>query len=369
MSLTPNEAIQYDQHLKLEAIGLKGQVKLKNARVLCIGAGGLGSSLLYYLAAAGVGTIGIVDDDVVELHNLQRQILYQHQHIGSKKCIAAKQQLMALNPHIHIDPYDEKFRLKNAKELIKQYDIVADCTDNFATRFLVNDTCFNIKKPFVFASVSQFQGQCSVFLGEEGPCFRCLFPYDSAMDALRDCSEGGVLGVLPGLLGAMQGAEIIKWILQLPDLLVGKLLMVDILKMQFKEYRLTQNPECQLCIYQQAINLPSKFNSNCNESDNLSDHCISANELRRELNKGEAVFLLDVRTPEEFTAYNLGGVLIPLNELSQRLAELDRNKMIVVYCKSGNRSIAATKILINQNFGVKYLQGGLIQWQELINAL
>lgn len=361
MLLTPSEFIQYDQQLKLDSIGLEGQIKLKNARVLCIGAGGLGSSLLFYLAAAGVGTIGIIDDDVIELDNLQRQILYQHQHIKYKKCLVAKQQLIALNPNINIHAYDEKFNLENAKKLLEQYDLIADCSDNFATRYLVNDTCFQGNKPFVFASVSHYKGQCSLFLGKKGPCFRCLFPYDPTMDALHDCSDGGVLGVLPGLLGIMQATEIIKWILQLQDLLVGWLLTVDVLKMQFKQYQLTQNPECALCVHQKTMVSP-KFCSN--NKDSSSELCISVNELQHKLINGEDIFLLDVRTPEEFSVYNLGGVLIPLVELPRRLTELDPKKTIVVYCKSGKRSIEATKILISENFSVKYLQGGIVEWQK-----
>ncbi len=246
MSLTPDEINRYSQQLKLEHIGLEGQLKLKNSRVLCIGAGGLGSSLLFYLTAAGIGKIGIVDHDVVELSNLHRQILYQDSQLGQKKSAVAKQQLSALNPHIDIHAYSEKFNLQNANELINQYDIIADCSDNFATRYLINDICYYLNKPYAFASVSQFEGQCSLFLGKHSPCFRCLFPSTSTMTP--NCSEGGILGVLPGLLGIIQATEIMKYTLNLGNTLAGHLLTIDALNMQFRKFQFTQNTECSLCV-------------------------------------------------------------------------------------------------------------------------
>lgn len=247
MLITPEEISRYSQQLKLPDVGLVGQAKLKNARVLCIGAGGLGSSLLLYLAAAGVGTIGIVDDDSVELSNLQRQVLYQTEHVGQKKAIIAKQQLMALNPHLNIDAYTERFHLENAAALINSYDIIADCSDNFPTRYLINDIRFSLKKPYVFASISQYKGQCSFFVAEKGPCFRCLFPSISPLEMIPNCSEAGVLGVLPGLLGIIQATEILKWILKNSETMLGELLMIDILKMDFQKFHLSKNPKCRTC--------------------------------------------------------------------------------------------------------------------------
>jgi adenylyltransferase/sulfurtransferase len=360
MSLTLDEMNRYAQQLKLDSIGLEGQLKLKNARVLCVGAGGLGSSLLLYLAAAGIGTIGIVDDEVIELSNLHRQILYQHSHIGNKKAIIAKQQLSLLNPSIDIYAYSERINLNNISELISQYDIVADCSDNFVTRYLINDACFYQNKPYVFASISEFTGQCSLFLGKQSPCFRCLFPYKPIMSTVLDCNAGGVLGVLPGLFGVIQATEIIKWILKLGDTLAGYLLVVDILKMQFRKFHLTQSPECLCCVLQQPLAVVT-------QSETCSNgHAISAKELCKKLEAQENILLLDVRTLKEHQTFNLGGILIPLAELSCRLVELDADQPIIVYCQSGKRSIQAVNVLMEANFNqVSYLQGGISAWQAL----
>jgi len=255
MTLTPAEMNRYSQQLNLDQIGLDGQLKLKNARVLCIGAGGLGSALLFYLGAAGVGHIGIMDDDVIELSNLHRQILYQTSQLGQKKVFMAHQQLSALNPDIDIALHTDKLNLNNAHELINQYDIIADCSDNFATHYLINDVCFHLNKPYAFASIAQFEGQCSLFLGKQGPCYRCLFPFKSS---IPDCSAAGVLGVLPGLFGVIQATEIIKWILKTGEPLAGRWLVGDLLKMQFRQFYFIQNPECTLCILQQSVELLSQ---------------------------------------------------------------------------------------------------------------
>lgn len=363
MTLTPDEINRYTQQLKLDHIGLEGQLKLKNARILCIGAGGLGSSVLLHLAAAGVGTIGIVDNDIIELSNLQRQILYKNSQVGYNKAIIAKQQLSALNPHIVIYAYTERFNIHNANELINQYDIVADCSDNFATRYLINDVCYYLNKPYVFAGVSQFEGQCSLFLGKKNHCLRCLYPLKPIADIAPDCREGGVIGVLPGLFGVIQATEIIKWILKLGNALAGHLLIIDILKMQFRTLQIVQNPECSLCVLQQFSELIFQPKV-CNRQN-----AISVKELQQRLKDGEDILLLDVRSIEEHEAYNLGGMLIPLSELSDRLTELNPNKLIIVYCQSGKRSIHAVNSLVEANFNhVSYLQGGISEWQRILQV-
>lgn len=246
MTLSSEELKRYDQQIKLLQIGTSGQLKLKNARVLCVGTGGLGSALTFYLAAAGVGTIGLIDPDQVDLSNLHRQILFTTTDVGCDKTIAAKKTLHALNQHIDIHTYTEKLNTDNANTLIRQYDIIADCCDNFTTRYLINDTCYHLNKPYVFASVGSFAGQCSLFAGRETPCFRCIFPQDDIQKNIPTCHEGGVLGVLPGLLGVIQATEIIKWITQYRDTLKGYLLIIDILKMNFKKIIISKNPHCPL---------------------------------------------------------------------------------------------------------------------------
>ena len=242
LNFSTDELIRYSQQIKLDGIGLSGQQKLKNARVLCIGLGGLGSPLLLYLAAAGVGTLGIIDDDQVELSNLQRQILYRLSQVSEQKVTATKAQLLALNPHIQVHSYAAKLTEHNAAELISQYDLIADCSDNFPTRYLILDTCLDFNKPYVYASASRFQGYCSLFHGS--PCFRCLFPRSANADNVATCQGEGVLGVLPGILGIIQATEILKWLLKLGNPLEKRLLIIDLLKMSFKEIQLAQNPDC-----------------------------------------------------------------------------------------------------------------------------
>lgn len=245
-SFSKEELIRYSQQLKLENVGLEGQKKLKNARVLCVGAGGLGSPLLLYLAAAGVGTLGVVDFDMIEMSNFHRQILFQQQHLGMKKSSVALQQLNALNPTITVNVHDESFDFDNATKLLEKYDIIADCSDNFKTRYLINDICFQNDKPYVSASIARYSGQCSFFLGKNNPCFRCLYPEPPSSELFPDCRDAGVLGVLPGILGTIQATEIIKWILQVGELLVGRLFIFDALKMQSREFTYSINCDCGL---------------------------------------------------------------------------------------------------------------------------
>ncbi|MFI4918356.1 MAG: molybdopterin-synthase adenylyltransferase MoeB [Legionellales bacterium] len=354
-ALSTDELIRYSQQIKLDEIGLSGQEKLKNARVLCVGLGGLGSPLLLYLAAAGVGTLGIVDDDVVELSNLQRQILYRQPQVALQKTVAASEQLLALNPSIQVRAYHEKLTKHNAAELIRQYDIIADGSDNFYTRYLIHDLCFELEKPYVYASASQFQGYCSIFYGGHGPCLRCLFPVPPSSDLIPNCDNGGVLGVLPGMLGIIQAAEVIKWILNLGDSLAKRLLMVDLLKMTFKEIQLSQNPDCKLCVQHPSLSTPVNL-KRCQPPLDLKKHAVTAAQLFAFGN----TILIDVRTAKEHATHNIGGRLLPLAELPQRLSELDPNHNFILYCHSGKRSILALRLLLEAGFtSARYLINGI----------
>lgn len=365
--LSADEIMRYAQQIKLPEVGLDGQKKLKDARVLCIGLGGLGSPLLLYLAAAGVGKLGIVDHDNVELTNLHRQILYREKHLGQAKSISAREQLLALNPSIEVNSYTEKLTPDNADELISQYDIIADGSDNFSTRYLIHDTCFKFSKPYVYASAGQFQGYCSIFhANQENPCLRCLFP--SAISHTKaNCASDGVIGVLPGILGILQATEIIKWILNIGTGLVKRLLMVDLLAMSFKDIHLHKNPDCQLCVYGELVHEPIPAVICAEDDIALKNHAISTQQLIHFLQKSNTC-LVDVRSAAEHKDKNIGGKLIPLVELPRRLNELNRNETIILYCLSGQRSLAAIKILLAAGFtSVKYLKNGADEFFNDIN--
>jgi molybdopterin/thiamine biosynthesis adenylyltransferase/rhodanese-related sulfurtransferase len=356
--LSTDEISRYAQQIKLEKIGLAGQRRLKNARVLCIGAGGLASPLLLYLAAAGIGHLGIVDDDRIELSNLQRQILYQHAHQSHKKVERAAQQIQALNPDVQVTVYDQRLHAENAKEIIAQYDIVADCTDNFTTRYLINDVCFLLGIPFVSASVEQFEGQCTLFLGKQGPCYRCLFP-TSPRTPIPTCSEGGVLGVLPGILGVIQATEIMKYLLEIGQGLSGRLLLLNLLQIQFRTIEYARDPECLLCTQARTPDFLPFPQETCPMHNEISPEA-----LHQRMAAQEPLFLLDVRTSEEHQSYNIGGVLIPLSELPARIAELDPSVPIVAYCRSGGRSLQAVAWLQAAGFSsVQSLAGGVMAVQ------
>ena len=347
--LTPEEFDRYSQQIKLSEIGLEGQLKLKNARVLCIGAGGLASTLLMYLATAGVGEIGIIDEDIIELSNLQRQVLFRTPDISSSKAFTASQQLKLLNPNININVYDEKLNVNNVEKYFNLYDIIADCADNSRTTFLINDFCYYLKKPFVYASIGKYQGQCSFFTGQDNACFRCLFSPES-FNTATNCELGGVLGVVPGLLGMIQANEIIKYILNIGGLLMNSLLVVDLLKNEFKQFSFEKNPTCIRC---QTENIP----------DNIYNHvdvnAISATEMKTFLNLPDT-YLIDVRTREEHEHFNIGGISIPLAELPNQMMAFEKNKTFIVYCQSGIRSIKAIELLLKNQFqSVKYLKNGL----------
>lgn len=369
ISLTQEEIQQYRRHLSLQEIGQEGQLKLKTAKVLCVGAGGLGSPLLLYLAAAGVGTLGIVDNDVVDISNLQRQVLYSHQQINEKKTIAAKAQLENLNPYINVVSHDIHLNPDNVLDILQHYDIIADCSDNFATRYLINDACFQLGKPNVYASIYQFEGQCSIFTAKDGPCYRCLYPLPPAANVIPDCVEAGVLGVLPGVMGTIQATEVIKLILNLGQPLIGKLLLYDALSMQFSFFEIYKNSECDLCAHKKSFDqfIHNEI-KNCQIEKKLSAE-ISVQELYQMQQKQENFFLLDVRERYEYEIGHLGGYLIPLNELDFRVHELDPNKKIIIYCKSGVRSKYAQKLLREKGFkSVWNLTGGIMAWARHIDA-
>ncbi len=358
MALSSEELERYSQQIKLAELGLAGQLQLKAARVLCVGAGGLAAPLLMYLAGAGVGTLGVIDNDEVELSNLQRQIIYGAQHLGSKKAEIAQNVLHKLNPNVQLHAYVRRLTLVNAEELLAQYDIVADCTDNFATRYLINDLCYHLNKPFVSASVDRFQGQCTTFLAKQGPCYRCLFPHIPPAELIPNCEEGGVLGVLPGMMGMLQATETLKWILNLGSSLSGRLLKFDAMMMSFREFKFKQNPNCELCVQHKTAE-ELLIASSCDLS-----LIISAAELKSRLQKQDFL-LLDVRSIDEHQEQNLGGHLIPLDELSNRLTEIDKNQEIIIYCRSGRRSAIAAKLLRDAGYPlVKHLVGGIMAFSS-----
>jgi adenylyltransferase/sulfurtransferase len=375
-TLTPEEMGRYARHLILPEVGEAGQLKLKNARVLCIGAGGLGAPLAMYLAAAGVGTLGIVDFDVVEASNLHRQVIHGTSDVGRPKLDSAEDSVKAINPHVKVVKFETRLTSENALEIFKDFDIVADGTDNFPTRYLVNDACVLSGIPNVYASIYRFEGQASVFATEAGPCYRCLYPEPPPPGLVPSCAEGGVLGILPGLLGIIQATEVIKLILGEGEPLVGRLLLVDTLAMRFRELKLHKNPDCPACgthptvtkliDYAEFCGIPAKPAEPEAEINGVPQ--MSATELKRRMDAGDNLFVLDVREPFEFSIAQIGGHLIPLNDLPQRVRELDPNREIVVHCKVGGRSQRAAEFLSRQGFRkVHNLSGGILAWSEKVD--
>lgn len=355
-------------------IGMDGQQKLKSAGVLIVGAGGLGSPLALYLAAAGVGRIGIVDFDVVDLSNLQRQILHGTPDLGRPKVESADDRIHALNPHVRVDRYREQLSSSNAMEILRPYDVIIDGTDNFPTRYLVNDACVLLKKPNVYGSIFRFEGQMSVFDATRGPCYRCLYPSPPPPGVVPSCAEGGVMGVLPGIVGTIQALETLKLITGLGSPLIGRLVLFDGLGMQFRELKLRKDPACPVCGDHPAIHELIDYEQFCGTAMNkpgepeAQPQDITPEELRSRLDGGEDVFLLDVREPNEYQYVNLGGYLIPLHELPKRLSELDPAREIVVHCKMGSRSARAAAFLRKAGFAkVRNLLGGIDAWAEHID--
>src|SRR6201987_2979171 len=373
VTLNKDEILRYSRHLIMPEVGMEGQQKLKAARVLCIGAGGLGSPLALYLAAAGVGTLGLVDFDVVDFTNLQRQIIHSTADVGRKKLDSAAEKLKAINPFINLKTFETRLSSENALELFRDFDIVADGTDNFPTRYLVNDACVLSGKPNVYGSIFRFEGQASVFATEQGPCYRCLYPEPPPPGLVPSCAEGGVLGILPGLVGVIQATETIKLILGKGEPLIGRLLLVDALAMKFRELKLRKNPDCPACGTQPTITKLIDYNEFCGirgEEKPVEAGVpeIQVEELKRRLDAGEDLFVLDVREPHEYQICNIGGHLIPLNDLPKRVNELESSREIVVHCKMGGRSAKAVEFLRQAGFAkVHNLAGGINAWSERVD--
>jgi adenylyltransferase/sulfurtransferase len=374
--LTTDDLARYSRHLILPEVGMEGQQKLKAAKVLCVGTGGLGSPLALYLAAAGIGTLGLVDFDVVDASNLQRQIIHSTKDIGRKKLDSAEEKLTALNPSLKVVKHDTMLSSANALEILKDYDIVADGTDNFPTRYLVNDACVLLGKPNVYGSIFRFEGQASVFATEEGPCYRCLYPEPPPPGLVPSCAEGGVLGILPGLVGVIQATEVIKLILGNGSPLVGRLLLVDALNMRFRELKLRKNPECPVCGDHPTVTELIDYQNFCGivpeapQEANLKNGIpqITVKELKRRIDAGEDVQLIDVREPYEYQIAQIGGKLIPQNDVPQRLAEIDRDREVVVHCKSGGRSQRIAEFLKQSGYPrVANVAGGILAWSDEID--
>jgi adenylyltransferase/sulfurtransferase len=372
-TLNKDEILRYSRHLILPEVGMEGQLKLKRARVLCVGAGGLGSPVTLYLAAAGVGTLGIVDFDIVDLTNLQRQIIHGTNDVGRSKLDSAAETIAAINPNIDVRRFETRLTSANALEIIRDFDIVVDGTDNFATRYLVNDACVLTGKPNVYGSIFRFEGQASVFATKDGPCYRCLYPEPPPPGVVPSCAEGGVLGILPGLVGVIQATETIKLVLGSGESLIGRLLMVDALSMRFRELKVRKNAECPVCGDHPTVTELIDYEQFCGvrgagkpATANIED--MTPEELKQRLDAGDDLFVLDVREPNEYQICNLGGHLIPLNDLPKRVGELDSSREIVVHCKMGGRSAKAVDFLKQAGFTrVHNLAGGINAWAERID--
>jgi adenylyltransferase/sulfurtransferase len=378
--LTTDDLSRYSRHLILPEVGMEGQRRLKAARVLCVGTGGLGSPLALYLTAAGIGTLGLVDFDVVDSSNLQRQIIHSTKDIGRKKIDSAEEKLSALNPAINIVRHETMLTSANALDILKDYDIVADGTDNFPTRYLVNDACVLLGKPNVYGSIFRFEGQASVFATEAGPCYRCLYPEPPPPGLVPSCAEGGVLGILPGLVGVIQATEVIKLILGKGDSLVGRLLLVDALNMRFRELKLRKNPDCPVCGANPTVTALIDYEHFCGivpeapQEKNMKNGIpqITVKEFKARRDAGaegkKDIFLLDVREPYEYQIAQIGGTLIPQNDVPNRLAEIPRDREIVVHCRSGARSQRIAELLKQSGYTqVVNLAGGILAWSDEID--
>ncbi len=373
VQLSNDEILRYSRHLIMPEVGMEGQQKLKAAKVLCIGAGGLGSPLALYLTAAGVGTLGIVDFDVVDYTNLQRQIIHSTADVGRKKLDSAADKLKGINPFLNLRTFETKLTSDNALELFREFDFIADGTDNFPTRYLVNDACVLTGKPNVYGSIFRFEGQASVFATEQGPCYRCLYPEPPPPGLVPSCAEGGVLGILPGLVGVIQATETLKLILGQGQPLIGRLLLVDALGMNFRELKLRKNPGCPVCGTHRTITKLIDYNEFCGirgEEKPVETGVpeIQVEELKRRLDAGENIFVLDVREPHEYQICNIGGHLIPLGDLPKRVSELDTSREIVAHCRSGVRSAKAVNFLQQSGFKkVANLAGGILAWADRVD--
>jgi molybdopterin/thiamine biosynthesis adenylyltransferase/rhodanese-related sulfurtransferase len=373
-ALSQQELLRYSRHLILPNVELEGQRRLKAARVLIVGAGGLGSPVALYLAAAGVGTLGLVDFDAVDVTNLQRQLLHGTKDVGRPKLLSAQERIRDVNPHVHVEPYETRLTSANALEILRDYDLVVDGTDNFATRYLTNDACVLLGKPNVYGSIFRFEGQASVFATADGPCYRCLFPEPPPPGLVPSCAEGGVLGVLPGMIGTIQAAEALKLILGVGGTLVGRLLLVNALTMEFRTVRLRKDPTCPACGTRTITGLID-YDEYCGtpggevhyDRNGITE--ITPRELAEQIRAGADVDLIDVREPGEWEVARLPGArLLPLGQLPASMATLDSAREIVVMCRSGQRSASAARQLQAAGFRkVKNLAGGILRWSDEVD--
>jgi len=379
MVLSNEEVQRYSRHLIMPEVGVEGQEKLKKGSVLCIGAGGLGSPAALYLAAAGVGTIGIVDFDVVDFSNLQRQVIHGTPDVGRSKLASAKDRLHALNPLITIETYETALSSKNALDLFKPYDIILDGTDNFPTRYLVNDACVLLGKPNTYGSIFRFEGQASVFATKGGPCYRCLYPEPPPPGLVPSCAEGGVLGVLPGVIGTIQATEAVKLIMGIGEPLIGRFLIYDALRMKFRELKLKKDPECPVCGTNPTVRELIDYEQFCGVAPSAPEVAVAGatdnetettvTELKKKIDAKDDFFLLDVREPNEYQIGKIpGSTLIPLGDVPQRVGEIPRDTEIIVHCKMGGRSATAAAFLRQQGYtNVKNLKGGITDWSDTID--
>ena len=382
--LTRDEVLRYSRHLTLPDVGVEGQQRLKAARVLCIGAGGLGSPAAMYLAAAGVGTLGLVDEDAVDVSNLQRQIIHGTSDVGRSKLDSAADRLREINPHTRIEPHAVRLGVENAIDLVSAYDVIVDGTDNFPTRYLVNDACVLVGRPNAYGSIARFEGQASVFAAAHGPCYRCLHPEPPPAGLIPSCAEGGVLGVLPGIIGTIQATETVKLILGIGEPLVGRFLLYDALKMQFRVIKLRKDPDCPVCGTHPTIHELRAYDDGdrcapaATERTDMTSAAIppfgrmtdiTATELKQRIDRGEAPVIVDVREPAEFEICRIpGAVLIPLHQLPSRLGELDPAQEVVLHCKVGGRSANATAYLQRAGFTrARNLTGGILAWIDQVD--
>ena len=359
--------VRFSRHLTLDEVGIAGQARLKAARVLCVGAGGLGSPAALYLAAAGVGTIGLVEFDVVDVTNLQRQVLFTTADIGRPKLEAAAERLRALNPHVNIEAHATTLDASNALGLISAYDVVLDGTDNFTARYLVNDACVLAGRPNAFGSIFRFEGQASVFAAPGGPCYRCLHPEPPPPGLVPNCAEAGVLGVLPGIIGTIQATEAIKLVLGIGEPLIGRFVIYDALRMRFRELKLPKDPDCAVCGAHPTIRELTAYEGYCGVQEGTMD--ITVKELKERMDRGEAPRLIDVREPHEAAICRIPGAeLIPAAQFAQQLGELDPHEEIVIHCKSGGRSGQAVQMMKARGFtNARNLTGGVLAWIDQID--
>ncbi len=374
--LSNDEILRYSRHLILPEVNIEGQKRLKAAKVLCIGAGGLGSPLMLYLAAAGVGTIGIVDFDTVDVTNLQRQIIHGNKDVGRLKMESARETLRDINPHVEVIGFEEQFSSENAMRIVKDFDLVIDGTDNFPTRSLTNDVCVLLNKPNVYGSIFRFEGQASVFWAEKGPCYRCLYPEPPPPGLVPSCAEGGVLGVLPGIIGCIQANEAIKLILGIGNPLIGRLMLFNALKMQFRELKLQKDPSCPICGTNRTITELIDYEEFCGiRGEESAPQTVDENEeitvkqLKARMDRGEDLTIIDVREPYEYAIARIPGTkLIPLGQLEERAGELDPNTEIILHCRSGKRSADALNRLKARGFvRLKNVVGGITAWSDEVD--